>query len=50
MALDEADWVLAQKTMTQSKTYTILRRETTNTTIGKVIYKMYGMLQGLRKA
>jgi len=50
MVLDEADWVLAQKTMTQNKSYTILRRETTNTTIGKVIYKTYRMLQGLRKA
>ena len=49
MVLDENDWVLAQKIMAQDKTYTIVHRETTNSIVGKVVYKAYRMLQALRK-
>ena len=50
MVLDEINWVLAQKTMTQNKTYTIVWRETTNSIVVKVIYKIYRKLKGLQKA
>ncbi len=46
----ETDWVLAQKTMTQNKSYTIVHREKSESIVSKVIYKTYRMLQGLRKA
>ena len=43
--LDASDWVLAQKTMTQSKTYTIVNRESTTSLLGKVVYKVYRWLK-----
>lgn len=45
----DSDWALAQKTMTKNKTYTIVYRETTRSTVVKAMYKAYRKLQGLRK-
>jgi predicted O-methyltransferase YrrM len=50
MILEKTDWVIAQKTMTQNKTYTIVHSETITSIVNKVIHKTYRMLQSLWKA
>ena len=50
LVLEESGWALAQKTMTQNKTYTIDFHETTTSMFTKVIYKLYRKIKRLQKA
>jgi len=50
LKLDGGDWVLAQKTMNNNKTYNISYRDTTNDIIVKVLHKVYRKLINLCKA
>lgn len=49
LMLYEDDWALAQKTMSDNKTYNIVYGDTTKDIIAKVIYKVYRKLMSLRK-
>ena len=50
LMLDEGDWALAQKTMSDNKTYSIVYRESTKDIIAKVINKAYRKLKRMRQA
>ena len=45
MILDEGDWVLAQKTLSQHKTVSIVNRDTTNDMIVKLCHKLYRLIK-----
>jgi predicted O-methyltransferase YrrM len=50
MMLEKTDWALAQKNMSQEKTYTIDKREVKDSAMVWIISKVYRMLKGLQKA
>lgn len=50
LILDDGDWALAQKTMSNNKTYSIVYRETAKDIISKVFYKAYRKLARMKKA
>lgn len=49
MVLDKTNWVIAQKTMTPDKTYTIIHRNAIASIVDKITYKACRILQSLRK-
>lgn len=49
LMLDHGDWVLAQKTMSEVKSYDIVYRETTKDLFAKLLYKSYRKLERMRK-
>ena len=50
LLLDDTNYALAQKVMTQNKTYSIVYRETTKDIVTKVFYKAYRKLKSRRRA
>lgn len=49
LVLEETDWVVAQKTMSQDKSYTIVTNVTFGSLVTKAVRKIFGKLKSLSK-